>query len=148
MQDEAPRERLRRSEATAYARRRLGQSVKANTLRAWPIPYKQIGRDAVYEIADLDKFIDARLAAAPARRAPAPRSLSPIDEGRIDWWIRSRLTDWRGGTCWVCRKNFRPGEKTTAIANCDGAETRFHQPCYSKWRTEQEVAARKALGLA
>ena len=70
MQDEAPSERLRRSEAAAYARRRLGQSVKPNTLRAWPVPYKQIGRDAVYELADLDRFIDARLAAAPVRRAP------------------------------------------------------------------------------
>jgi hypothetical protein len=70
MQDEAPRERLRRSEAAAYARRRLGQSVKVNTLRSWPIPYRQVGRDAVYEISDLDHFIDARLAAAPRRRAP------------------------------------------------------------------------------
>jgi hypothetical protein len=70
MQDDAPRERLRRSEAAAYARRRLGQSVKPNTLRSWPVPYKQIGRDAVYELADLDRFIDARLAAAPVRRAP------------------------------------------------------------------------------
>jgi|ERR1700722_8993545 hypothetical protein len=76
MQDEAtdptvvPRQRLRRSEAAAYARRRLGQSVKPNTLRSWPVPYKQIGRDAVYELADLDRFIDARLAAAPVRRAP------------------------------------------------------------------------------
>src|SRR5580692_5061268 len=70
MQDDAPRERLRRSEAAAYARRRLGQSVKPNTLRNWPVPYKQIGRDAVYELADLDRFIDARLAAAPVRRAP------------------------------------------------------------------------------
>ena len=70
MQDEAPRERLRRSEAAAYARRRLGQSVKPNTLRSWPVPYKQIGRDAVYELADLDRFIEARLKAAPVRRAP------------------------------------------------------------------------------
>jgi hypothetical protein len=70
MQDEAPRERLRRAEAAAYARQRLGQSVKVNTIRAWPIPYRQIGRDAVYEISDLDCFIDARLAAAPVRRAP------------------------------------------------------------------------------
>jgi hypothetical protein len=59
MQDEAPRERLRRSEAAAYARRRLGQSVKISTLRSWPIPYRQIGRDAVYEISDLDRFIEA-----------------------------------------------------------------------------------------
>jgi hypothetical protein len=73
MQDdpaEIPRERLRRAEAAAYARRRLGQSVRVNTLRSWPIPYRQVGRDAVYEISDLDRFIEARLAAAPVRRAP------------------------------------------------------------------------------
>ena len=70
MQDETPPERLRRSEAAAYARRRLGQCVTPNTLRCWPVPYRQIGRDAVYEISDLDRFIDARLAAAPVRRAP------------------------------------------------------------------------------
>jgi hypothetical protein len=68
---EIPRERLRRAEAADYARRRLGQSVKVNTLRSWPISYRQIGRDAVYELADLDRFIDERLAAAP-RRGPAP----------------------------------------------------------------------------
>jgi hypothetical protein len=73
MQDEIdpPRERLRRAKAANYARRRLGQSVRVNTLRSWPIPYRQIGRDAVYELADLDRFIDARLAAAPQRRAPS-----------------------------------------------------------------------------
>ena len=70
MQDETPPERLRRSEAAAYARRQLGQSVTPNTLRSWPVPYRQVGRDAVYEISDLDRFIDARLAAAPRRRAP------------------------------------------------------------------------------
>jgi hypothetical protein len=75
MQDETPNsvevpvERLRRVEAAAYARKRLGQSVKVNTLRTWPIPYKQLGRDAVYELKDLDAFIDARLAGA-ARRVP------------------------------------------------------------------------------
>ena len=82
MQDESPPERLRRSEAAAYARRRLGQSVKPNTLRSWPVPYKQIGRDAVYELADLDRFIDARLAAAPVRRAQWA-SRTPIDPAAI-----------------------------------------------------------------
>jgi hypothetical protein len=71
MQDEPPRERLRRAEAADYARRRLGQSVRVNTLRSWPIPYRQVGRDAIYEISDLDRFIEARLAAAPVRRARA-----------------------------------------------------------------------------
>jgi hypothetical protein len=82
MQDEAtdpPRERLRRSEAAAYARRRLGQSVKVNTLRSWAIPYRQVGRDAVYEISDLDRFIDARLAAAPLRRARGGQQIGAPD---------------------------------------------------------------------
>jgi ribosomal protein L7/L12 len=83
MQDETSRERLRRSEAAAYARRRLGQSVKVNTLRSWPIPYRQVGRDAVYELADLDRFIDARLKAAPVRRAQwASRALAAVYETR------------------------------------------------------------------
>ena len=93
MQDETPPERLRRSEAAAYARRQLGQSVTPNTLRSWPVPYRQVGRDAVYEISDLDRFIDARLAAAPRRRAPIDpaavyetrrKLLAPSDgEGRL-----------------------------------------------------------------
>ena len=76
--DEIPRERLRRSEAAAYAHRRLGQSVKVNTLRSWPIRYRQVGRDAVYEIVDLDLFIDERLAAAPVRRSPIDRQHKPL----------------------------------------------------------------------
>jgi hypothetical protein len=89
MQDETPNsvevpvERLRRVEAAAYARKRLGQSVKVNTLRTWPIRYRQIGRDAVYEIADLDAFIDQRLAVAPLRRAgPAPDFAAMFEERR------------------------------------------------------------------
>jgi hypothetical protein len=72
---EVPLQRLRRAEAAAYARRRLGQSVTINTLRSWPILYRQVGRDAVYEISDLDRFIDARLEAAPRRRAPGGRQI-------------------------------------------------------------------------
>ena len=80
---EIPRERLRRPEAADYCRRRLGQSVKVNTLRTWPIPYKQVGRDAVYEIVDLNRFIDERLAAAPRRRpGPAPDFVALYQERR------------------------------------------------------------------
>jgi hypothetical protein len=64
------RERLRRSEAADYVQERLGQPVSPNTLRAWPTPYKLVGRDAVYEIVDLDRLIKERLEAAPKRRVP------------------------------------------------------------------------------
>jgi hypothetical protein len=70
---EVPRVRLRRSAAANYLHQRLGQNVSPNTLRSWPISYKQLGRDAVYELVDLDAFIDERLKAAPVRRSgPAP----------------------------------------------------------------------------
>jgi hypothetical protein len=64
---EQKRERLRRSEAAVYARDRLGQTVTTHTLRTWPVPYKVLGRDAVYEVSDLDRFIEARLAGAAVR---------------------------------------------------------------------------------
>ena len=72
---EIPRERLRRPEAAAYCQRRLGQSVKPNTLRDWAVPYRQLGRDAVYELVDLDRFIDARLAAAAVRNPGAATAI-------------------------------------------------------------------------
>jgi hypothetical protein len=73
---EVPRTRLRRSAAAAYLHQRLGQNVSLNTLRAWPIRYRQIGRDAVYEVADLDAFVEARLRAAPLRRTSASPPLT------------------------------------------------------------------------
>jgi hypothetical protein len=80
---EVPVTRLRRAEAVIYARRRLGQSVTVNTIRTWPIAYQQIGRDAVYKIADLDRFIDERLKAAPVRRAgPAPDFAGMVEDRR------------------------------------------------------------------
>jgi hypothetical protein len=76
---EVPRQRLRRSAAANYVHQRLGQNVTPNTLRSWPIPYKHLGRDAVYEIVDLDRFIDARLKAAPVRRSPVERERKSTD---------------------------------------------------------------------
>ncbi len=66
-------------------------------MRTWPIPYRQVGRDAVYEIADLDRFIDARLNGAPVRRAgPAPdfaamfeARVRLIPDGGDEWRLRS-----------------------------------------------------------
>jgi len=91
--------------------------------------------------------ITARATATVSRALPDPPALSSADHARIDWWIRSRLTDWRDN-CWVCRRAFLPGQEKTAIANSAGAETHFHRSCYAEWRTEQEALARKALGLA
>jgi hypothetical protein len=145
MQDEPPGERLRRAEAAAYARRRLGQSVRINTLRSWPIPYRQIGRDAVYEICDLDRFIEARLAAAPVRRAPA-RVFSPLDQARIDKWIRDQLIDWAPTCCLHCRKPIVVGQTWTVVSNGE-VSARFHQTCHGEWLERQGELAKRALGF-
>jgi hypothetical protein len=61
----------------------LGPNVSPNTLRSWPIPYKQLGRDATYEGRDLDAFADARLFAATVRRAgPSPDFAAMFEERR------------------------------------------------------------------
>ena len=115
MQDEAPRARLRRSEAAAYARRRLGQSVKVNTLRNWPIPYRQVGRDAVYEISDLDRFIEARLAAAPLRRAPGGQQIGAPDYAAVyETFTASFSSAMSDQTRPVCGRLNSPSENTAA----------------------------------
>ena len=61
------RARLARRAAAAYLGARMGKNVSVNTIRAWAVRYRVVGRDAVYEIADLDDFADAQLAAASVR---------------------------------------------------------------------------------
>jgi hypothetical protein len=76
---ELQRKRMRRAAAAAYLTDRLGPNVSPNTLRNWPIPYKLTGRDATYDVRDLDTFAETRLAAA-AVRVPAvgKRKLSDV----------------------------------------------------------------------
>jgi hypothetical protein len=73
MKTEAPRKRMKRIEAAAYLQRLLDLPVSPKTIRAWPIPYRHFGRDAVYEVIDLDRFAEKRLT-APARY---PKSYEP-----------------------------------------------------------------------
>ncbi len=80
---EITRQRLRRVAAAAYLTDKLGPNVSPNTLRSWPIPYKQLGRDATYEVRDLDAFAEARIAGATVRRAgPAPDFAALYEERR------------------------------------------------------------------
>ena len=76
-------QQLRRVAAAAYLTDKLGPNVSPNTLRSWPIPYKQLGRDATYEIRDLDAFAEARIAGAAVRRSgPAPDFAAMFEERR------------------------------------------------------------------
>jgi hypothetical protein len=80
---ELQRKRLRRAAAAAYLTDKLGPNVSPNTLRSWPIPYKQLGRDATYEIRDLDAFAEARIAGAAVRRpGPSPDFAAMFEERR------------------------------------------------------------------
>jgi hypothetical protein len=91
----------------------------------------------------------------PSKPAPKPEAkkvsvtptLTPLDRARIDRWIRDRVVaDWRD-SCWRCRRPIIPGQPWVNVAG-DGVVARFHAACAVAWRTEQETAALKALGLA
>ena len=79
-------------------------------------------------------------------KAPVQHESVQLDQARIDKWIRDRLIDWRD-SCWWCRKPIIVGQKWTFVGNGE-VGARFHEPCHAQWLTEQEIAARKALGLA
>ena len=79
---EITRQRLRRVAAAAYLADKLGPNVSPNTLRGWRIPYKQLGRDATYEVRDLDAFAQARLNGAAVRRAGAAPDFAAMFEER------------------------------------------------------------------
>ena len=82
---EVARARLSRRPAAAYLGAKMGKPVSVNTIRVWKIPYRVVGRDAVYEIVDLDKFADAKVAAADVRLgrpagAAEPESAAVFEE--------------------------------------------------------------------
>jgi hypothetical protein len=79
---EISRQRLRRVAAAAYLADKLGPNVSPNTLRGWRIPYKQLGRDATYDVRDLDAFAEARLNGAAVRRAGAASDFAVLYEER------------------------------------------------------------------
>jgi hypothetical protein len=68
------------------------------------------------------------------------------ERGRINHWIADQLIDWPPSHCLHCRQPIAVGQRWTAVAN-GLVEARFHQGCHGKWLEQQEVAARKAMGL-
>ena len=70
----------------------------------------------------------------------------PLDQARVDKWIRDRLVAEVPGLCWHCRKPFIVGQRLVVVSD-DEVIVRFHAQCESEWRREQEAAARRALGL-
>jgi hypothetical protein len=93
-----------------------------------------------------DRQPDPDLLEAIANSKGAILAQFRANQARIDKWIRDRLTAAWAGSCWHCRRPFAPGQKFIDVR---GAEVvvRFHQQCESEWRAQQEVLARRALGL-
>jgi hypothetical protein len=79
--------------------------------------------------------------------ASPPFQFSPYDQARVAKWIRDRLIDWPPESCLQCRKPIIVGQQWTVVSNGE-ATARFHQNCHSEWLAQQEVAARRVLGLA
>ena len=69
------------------------------------------------------------------------------ERGRINHWIADRLIDWPPNSCLHCRKPIIVGQLWTVVSNGE-VTARFHEPCHAEWLAQQEVAARRALGLA
>jgi hypothetical protein len=84
----------------------------------------------------------------PVPPPPAPESAAVhCERERIDAWIRNRLIAWPLAACLRCRRPIDAGQDWQEVSNGE-ARARFHRDCHAEWRTEQEVAARQALGLA
>jgi hypothetical protein len=92
-------------------------------------------------LARMEQVIE-RTKAKQSITAQAPARL---DQARIDKWIRDRLVDWRD-SCWRCRKPIVVGQVWTVVTNGE-VSARFHQRCRDEWRVQEEVAARRAMGL-
>ena len=65
---------------------------------------------------------------------------------RIDRWIELRIIGWNSGQCFACRRSFAYGAKWVELVN-ENNRCRFHTACLPLWQLEQEMAARRALGL-
>jgi hypothetical protein len=76
-----------------------------------------------------------------------PVHLSPYGQARVAKWIRDRLIDWPSTSCLYCRKPIIVGQLWAVVSNGE-VTARFHQNCHSEWLEQQEVAARRVLGLA
>ena len=67
--------------------------------------------------------------------------------GRINRWIANQLIDWPPTSCLNCRKPIVPGQLWVPVSNGEFT-ARFHEPCHAEWLIKQELAARRAMGLA
>jgi hypothetical protein len=83
--------------------------------------------------------------------APAPvatrTALTPVERILVDRWVAARIVNYPPDRCFGCRRPIISGAKWVTIVGGDN-RARFHADCAPVWRAQQEVAARRALGLA
>jgi hypothetical protein len=85
-------------------------------------------------------------AAAPSPTPVVEAAPTPIERRMIDRWVASRIVNWPSINCFGCKLPIVVGAKWVDLV-CDDNRARFHSDCEPAWRTQQEVAARRALGL-
>ena len=67
--------------------------------------------------------------------------------GAKDEFLLAGLIAYPLAVCFRCRGPFVAGAEWQEASNGE-ARARFHRACHIEWRSEQEAAARRALGLA
>jgi hypothetical protein len=67
------------------------------------------------------------------------------ERGRINHWIAEKIISWPQTHCLHCRKPIT-AQPWIDVASGEGM-ARFHQDCHVAWLEQQEVAARRAMGL-
>jgi hypothetical protein len=88
---------------------------------------------------------DAReLPATPILRVDEARTR--VEKARIARWVASRIISWPLDNCFCCKRPIVYGAKWIELVN-DNERALFHFDCAPAWRAQQEVAARKAMGL-
>jgi hypothetical protein len=77
---------------------------------------------------------------------PAVVAHLQAERRRINHWIAAQIINWPPDFCLHCRKRILAWP-WVEVSN-GKATARFHQDCHPEWLGQQEVAARKALGIA
>jgi hypothetical protein len=92
------------------------------------------------------------LASTPIAPMPPPSPISaaePLtaaDRARIARWVAAQIVNRPPDNCFHCKRPIVYGAKWTELVNYND-RARFHSDCAPAWRAQQEVAARRAMGL-
>ena len=88
----------------------------------------------------------AALALAPAPTPIVAEALTLIERNQIVRWVAAQIITWPPDNCLHCRRPIIYGAKWVEAVS-DNGRARFHADCRPEWLAQQEVRARRALGL-